>query len=135
MTFEPVVKTRDVMRRGERVHVTKATRDGGHLLRMWIQGLAGIRSHGETGNGRKPVPWAGAGDGAGAESDLHQYDVRNGDAAFAADGLPKTVYNADLIGNWSNEIGQAIGVEACSRGRAFRRWRTTCSRRICQTRS
>ena len=42
---------------------------------------------GKLGTAEKPVPWAGAGDGAGAESDLHQYDVRNGDAAFAADGL------------------------------------------------
>ena len=25
-------------------------------------------------------------------------------------GFPKTVYNADLIGQWSNEVGQAIGV-------------------------
>ena len=31
-------------------------------------------------------------------------------------GFPKTVYNADLIGQWSNEVGQAIGVRGLMPG-------------------
>ena len=31
-------------------------------------------------------------------------------------GFPKTVYNADLIGSWNNEIGQAIGVRGLQPG-------------------
>lgn len=31
-------------------------------------------------------------------------------------GFPKTVYNADLVGRWSNEIGQAIGVRGLQPG-------------------
>lgn len=34
-------------------------------------------------------------------------------------GFPKTVYNADLIGNWSNEIGQAIGVRGLQPGQSI----------------
>ena len=83
---EPVVKTKDVMRRVERVHVTKATRDA-VIFEDVDTGSAGIRSRGELGTAEESVPRAGAGDRAGAEPDLHQHDVRDGDAAFAADGL------------------------------------------------
>ena len=34
-------------------------------------------------------------------------------------GFPKTVYNADLIGQWNNEIGQAIGVRGLQPGQAI----------------
>jgi len=34
-------------------------------------------------------------------------------------GFPKIVYNADLIGNWSNEVGQAIGVRNLAPGQAI----------------
>ena len=33
-------------------------------------------------------------------------------------GFPKTVYNADLIGSWSNEIGQAIAVRGLQPGQS-----------------
>ena len=107
---EPVVKTRDVMRRVERVHVTKATRD------------AVIFEDVDTGLSRYPIAWGNW------ERQKNQYHGRalvtglvpnqifiNMMFAMAMRhlqlmGFPKTVYNADLIGNWSNEIGQAIGV-------------------------
>lgn len=31
-------------------------------------------------------------------------------------GFPKTVYNADLIGRWNNEVGQAVGVRGLQPG-------------------
>lgn len=34
-------------------------------------------------------------------------------------GFPKTVYNADLISQWSNEVGQAIGVRGLQPGQAI----------------
>ena len=34
-------------------------------------------------------------------------------------GFPKTVYNQDLIGQWNNEIGQAIGVRGLQPGQAI----------------
>jgi len=33
--------------------------------------------------------------------------------------FPKTIYNADLIGQWSNEVGQAIGVHGLTPGLAI----------------
>ena len=33
-------------------------------------------------------------------------------------GFPKTVYNADLVGRWSNEVGQAIGVRGLQPGQS-----------------
>jgi len=34
-------------------------------------------------------------------------------------GFPKTVYNADLISQWSNEVGQAIGVRGLQPGQSI----------------
>jgi len=34
-------------------------------------------------------------------------------------GFPKTVYNADLIGKWSSEVGQAIGVRGLQPGQSI----------------
>ena len=33
--------------------------------------------------------------------------------------FPKTVYNADLISSWTNEVGQAIGVRGLQPGQAI----------------
>ena len=116
---EPVVKTRDVMRRVERVHVTKATRD------------AVIFEDVDTGLSRYPIAWGNW------ERQKNQYHGRalvtglvpnqifiNMMFAMAMRhlqlmGFPKTVYNADLIGNWSNEIGQAIGVRGLQPGQSI----------------
>ena len=116
---EPVVKTRDVMRRVERVHVTKATRD------------AVIFEDVDTGLSRYPIAWGNW------ERQKNQYHGRalvtglvpnqifiNMMFAMAMRhlqlmGFPKTVYNADLIGNWSNEVGQAIGVRGLQPGQSI----------------
>ena len=113
---EPVVKMKPVMRRVERVHVTKATRD------------AVIFEDVDTGLTRYPIAWGNW------EKQKNQYHGRalvtglvpnqifiNTMFAMAMRhlqlmGFPKTVYNADLIGNWSNEIGQAIGVRGLQPG-------------------
>lgn len=116
---EPVVKTKDVMRRVERVHVTKATRD------------AVIFEDVDTGLSRYPIAWGNW------ERQKNQYHGRalvtglvpnqifiNTMFAMAMRhlqlmGFPKTVYNADLIGNWSNEVGQAIGVRGLQPGQSI----------------
>ncbi len=115
---EPVVKMRDMMRRVEHVHVTKATRDA-----VLFEDI-------DTGLTRYPIAWGNW------EKQKNQYHGRalvtglvpnqifiNTMFAMAMRhlqlmGFPKTVYNADLIGNWSNEIGQAIGVRGLQPGQS-----------------
>ena len=117
--MQPIPKTKDMKRMVTTVHVTKATR------------TAVIFEDVDTGLSRYPVAWANW------EKQKNQYHGRalttglipnqifiNSMFAMAMRhlqllGFPKTVYNADLIGNWSNEIGQAIGVRGLQPGQSI----------------
>lgn len=117
--MQPIPKTKDMKRMATTVHVTKATR------------TAVIFEDVDTGLSRYPVAWANW------EKQKNQYHGRalttglipnqifiNSMFAMAMRhlqllGFPKTVYNADLIGNWSNEIGQAIGVRGLQPGQSI----------------
>lgn len=101
------------------VHVTKATRK------------AVIYSDVDTGLSRYPIAWGNW------ERQKNQYHGR----ALVTDvipnqifinsmfamvmrhlqlmGFPKTVYNQELIGQWDNEIGQAIGVRGMQPGQSI----------------
>lgn len=101
------------------VHVTKATR------------TAVIYEDVDTGLTRYPVAWGNW------EKQKNQYHGRalitgiipnqiyiNSQFAMVMRhlqllGYPKTVYNADLVGQWSNEIGQAIGVRGLAPGQSI----------------
>ena len=114
--MQPIPKTKDMKHLVTTVHVTKATR------------TAVIFEDVDTGLSRYPIAWANW------EKQKNQYHGRalttglipnqifiNSMFAMAMRhlqllGFPKTVYNADLIGNWSNEIGQAIGVRGLQPG-------------------
>ncbi|MDY3281693.1 portal protein [Dysosmobacter sp.] len=100
------------------IHVTKATR------------TAVIYQDVDTGLSRYPIAWGNW------EKQKNQYHGRalvtgivpnqifiNTMFATAMRHLqlmafPKTVYNADLISSWSNEVGQAIGVRGLQPGQA-----------------
>ena len=117
--MQPIPKTKDMKRMVTTVHVTKATR------------TAVIFEDVDTGLSRYPIAWANW------EKQKNQYHGRalttglipnqifiNSMFAMAMRhlqllGFPKTVYNADLIGNWSNEIGQAIGVRGLQPGQSI----------------
>ena len=117
--MQPIPKTKDMKRMVTTVHVTKATR------------TAVIFENVDTGLSRYPIAWANW------EKQKNQYHGRalttglipnqifiNSMFAMAMRhlqllGFPKTVYNADLIGNWSNEIGQAIGVRGLQPGQSI----------------
>lgn len=117
--MQPIPKTKDMKRMVTTVHVTKATR------------TAVIFEDVDTGLARYPIAWANW------EKQKNQYHGRalttglipnqifiNSMFAMAMRhlqllGFPKTVYNADLIGNWSNEIGQAIGVRGLQPGQSI----------------
>ena len=100
----------------ETVHVTKATRN------------AVIYEDVDTGLRRYPIAW---GNWEKQKNQYHGRALVTGiipnqifiNTMFAMVmrhlqlmGFPKTVYNADLIGSWSNEIGQAIGVRGLQPG-------------------
>ena len=117
--MQPIPKTKDMKRMVTTVHVTKATR------------TAVIFEDVDTGLSRYHIAWANW------EKQKNQYHGRalttglipnqifiNSMFAMAMRhlqllGFPKTVYNADLIGNWSNEIGQAIGVRGLQPGQSI----------------
>ena len=117
--MQPIPKTKDMKRMVTTVHVTKATR------------TAVIFEDVDTGLSRYPIAWGNW------EKQKNQYHGRalttglipnqifiNSMFAMAMRhlqllGFPKTVYNADLIGNWSNEIGQAIGVRGLQPGQSI----------------
>lgn len=116
---EPLMQTRPVLRRAEHVHVTKATRD------------AVIFEDVDTGLSRYPVAW---GNWEKQKNQYHGRALVTGiipnqifiNTMFAMVmrhlqlmGFPTTVYNADLIGSWSNEVGQAIGVRGLQPGQAI----------------
>lgn len=117
--MQPIPRTKDMKHLVTTVHVTKATR------------TAVIFEDVDTGLTRYPIAWANW------EKQKNQYHGRalttglipnqifiNSMFAMAMRhlqllGFPKTVYNADLIGNWSNEIGQAIGVRGLQPGQSI----------------
>ncbi len=98
------------------VHVTKATR------------TAVIFEDIDTGLSRYPIAW---GNWEKQKNQYHGRALVTGiipnqifiNTMFAMVmrhlqmmGFPKTIYNADLIGSWSNEVGQAIGVRGLQPG-------------------
>ncbi len=100
------------------VHVTKATRS------------AVIYKDVNTGLSRYPIAW---GNWEKQKNQYHGRALVTGiipnqifiNTMFAMVmrhlqllGFPKTVYNADLIGQWNNEVGQAIGVRGLQPGQA-----------------
>lgn len=116
---EPVHKRKVVRVIETTVHVTKATR------------TAIIYENVDTGLTRYPIAWGNW------EKQKNQYHGRalvtglipnqifiNQMFATAMRHLqlmafPKTVYNADLISSWTNEVGQAIGVRGLQPGQAI----------------
>ena len=105
-------------RQGDTVHVTKATR------------TATIYENVDTGLHRYPIAW---GNWEKQKNQYHGRALVTGiipnqifiNTMFAMVmrhlqllGFPKTVYNADLIGQWSNEVGQAIGVRGLQPGQS-----------------
>ncbi|MDD6188844.1 MAG: hypothetical protein PUB32_04615 [Clostridiales bacterium] len=103
----------------ETVHVTKATRD------------CVIFEDRDTGLSRYPIAW---GNWEKQKNQYHGRALVTGiipnqifiNTMFAMvmrhlqlSGFPKTVYNADLISSWSNEVGQAIGVHGVTPGQSI----------------
>ena len=116
---QPVPKLRQVKHPVTTVHVTKATRS------------AVIFEDVDTGLTRYPIAW---GNWEKQKNQYHGRALVTGiipnqifiNSMFAMVmrhlqllGFPKTVYNADLIGSWSNEIGQSIGVRGLQPGQAI----------------
>ena len=115
----PVYKKRAVKELVTSVHVTKATRD------------AIIYENVDTGLTNYPIAWGNW------EKQKNQYHGRalvtglipnqifiNTMFATAMRHLqlmafPKTIYNADLISGWTNEVGSAIGVHGLQPGQAI----------------
>ena len=109
-----------VGKNGEKtVHVTKATRS------------CVIYEDVDTGLSRYPIAW---GNWERQKNQYHGRALVTGiipnqifiNSMFAMVmrhlqlmGFPKTVYNADLIGQWSSEVGQAIGVRGLQPGQSI----------------
>ena len=106
----PVFKKKKLRKTVQTVHVTKATRS------------CVIYENIDTGLTRYPIAW---GNWEKQQNQYHGRALVTGiipnqifiNTMFAMVmrhlqlmGFPKTVYNADLIGKWSSEVGQAIGV-------------------------
>ena len=122
---KPVYKTKDMKRLVTSVHVTKATRQ------------AVIYEDVDTGLSRYPIAWGNW------EKQKNQYHGRalvtgivpnqifiNSMMAMIfrhlqLQSFPKTIYNADLIGRWNNEVGAAIGVHNIQPGQSLRDVATT----------
>ncbi len=113
---QPVYKTRKARKRVTSVHVTKATKS------------CVIYEDVDTGLSRYPVAW---GNWEKQKNQYHGRALVTGiipnqifiNSMFAMVmrhlqlmGFPKTVYNADLISHWTNEVGQAIGVRGLQPG-------------------
>ena len=112
----PITKTRKLKKMVTTVHVTKATKTGV------------IYEDIDTGLSRYPIAW---GNWEKQKNQYHGRALVTGiipnqifiNSMFAMVmrhlqlmGFPKTVYNADLISQWSNEVGQAIGVRGLQPG-------------------
>ena len=115
----PVYEQRQVKRQVTTVHVTKATKG------------CVIYENVDTGLSRYPIAW---GNWERQKNQYHGRALVTGivpnqifiNSMFAMimrhlqlQGFPKTVYNADLISQWSNEIGQAIGVRGIQPGQSI----------------
>lgn len=118
-TGEPVYKMKKAKHAVTSVHVTKATRS------------AVIYEDIDTGLTRYPIAW---GNWERQKNQYHGRALVTGlipnqifiNSMFAMVmrhlqlmGFPKTIYNQDLIGQWNNEIGQAIGVRGLQPGQAI----------------
>lgn len=113
---QPVYRTRRAKKQVTTVHVTKATRS------------CVIYENVDTGLSRYPIAW---GNWEKQKNQYHGRALVTGiipnqifiNTMFAMVmrhlqlvGFPKTVYNADLVSQWSNEIGQSIGVRGLMPG-------------------
>ena len=127
ITFDgtPVYKTHEAKRLKTTVHVTKATKS------------TVIYEDVDTGLSLYPIAWANW------ERQKNQYHGRalvtgivpnqifiNSMMAMVfrhlqLQAFPKTIYNADLINGWDNEIGKAIGVRNLMPGASLRDVATT----------
>lgn len=114
----PLYKMRPVMKEVTSVYVTKATKD------------CVIFEDIDTGLSHYPIAW---GNWERQKNQYHGRALVTGiipnqifiNTMFAMVmrhlqlmGFPKTVYNADLIGQWSNEVGQAIGIRNLQPGQS-----------------
>ena len=117
---EPVYKMKGATKLVTSVHVTKATK-----TRIIYEDV-------DTGLSRYPIAWGNW------EKQKNQYHGRalvtgivpnqifiNSMMAMIfrhlqLQSFPKTVYNADLIGQWNNEVGAAIGVHNLQPGMSLR---------------
>ena len=117
---DPIYKMRGATRLKTSVHVTKATKT---MI---------IYEDVDTGLSRYPVAWGNW------EKQKNQYHGRalvtgivpnqifiNSMMAMIfrhlqLQSFPKTIYNADLIGQWNNEVGAAIGVHNLQPGMSLR---------------
>lgn len=115
----PVYKRRKVKHQVTTVHVTKATKS------------CVIYENVDTGLSHYPIAW---GNWEKQKNQYHGRALVTGiipnqvfiNQMFAMVmrhlqlmGFPKTVYNADLIAQWSNEVGQAIGVRGIQPGQSI----------------
>jgi hypothetical protein len=115
----PLIKRRPVKEIVTSVHVTMATRD------------AIIYEDVDTGLERYPIAW---GNWERQKNQYHGRALVTGlipnqifiNTMFATAmrhmqlmAFPKTIYNADLISGWSNEVGQAIGVHGLQLGQSI----------------
>ena len=125
MDGNPVYKTKGATRLVTSVHVTKATKS-----RIIYEDV-------DTGLSRYPVAWGNW------EKQKNQYHGRalvtgivpnqifiNSMMAMIfrhlqLQSFPKTIYNADLIGQWNNEVGAAIGIHNMQPGATMRDVATT----------
>jgi hypothetical protein len=116
---EPVYKMKPAKKLVTSVHVTKATK------------TAVIFEDVDTGLTSYPIAW---GNWEHQKNQYHGRALVTGlipnqifiNSMFAMVmrhlqlmGFPKTIYNQDLIGQWNNEVGQAIGVRGLQPGQAI----------------
>ena len=112
----PVFKTKEVKHKVKTVHVTKSTRN------------CIIYEDVDTGLSRYPIAW---GNWEKQKNQYHGRALVTGvvpnqiflNTMFATVmrhlqllGFPKTVFNADLIRDWSNEVGECVGVRGLPPG-------------------
>ena len=113
---KPIYKTREAKRRVKTVRVTKSTRN------------CIIYEDVDTGLSRYPIAW---GNWEKQKNQYHGRALVTGivpnqiflNTMFATVmrhlqllGFPKTVFNADYVRDWSNEVGEAIGVSGLPPG-------------------